>query len=314
MTVQTNFTDDDFNEILVQYDLGKSTKFAPIQSGTVQTNYVLTTTQGRFVLRYYENRSAESVLFESELLEFLAQHHYPSPRQCPRNDGSFVGSWLGKSYILFEFVEGEHVEALTAVHHHQLIQQAAQLQTLTKGYQSTYAPHRWNYTPELVQKLAQEKANQLNHEAAYQKYDWIMAQLNNLALPPQLPKGICHCDFHYTNIFFKEDKFIALLDFDDANLTFLQFDLIGLMESAAWHHTADQIDLGEARKIVQLYMQFRPLEPLEKQHLFDVYKLSILIDAIWFYNRWEGERFYERRKIESLDKIGRQQFFTALFK
>ncbi|VAW42796.1 hypothetical protein MNBD_CHLOROFLEXI01-4335 [hydrothermal vent metagenome] len=68
MAVKTRFSQQDFTHILAQYDLGTYTRSEPVSQGTVQTNYFLHTTQGKFVLRYYENRSKESVLFESHLL------------------------------------------------------------------------------------------------------------------------------------------------------------------------------------------------------------------------------------------------------
>ncbi|MCG8353730.1 MAG: hypothetical protein MI924_38690 [Chloroflexales bacterium] len=47
----------DFVAVLAQYDLGAYTCSVALQRGAVQTNYVLGTTRGTFVFRYYENRS-----------------------------------------------------------------------------------------------------------------------------------------------------------------------------------------------------------------------------------------------------------------
>ncbi len=79
MAVKTAFEHDDFVKILSHYDLGVYTQSKPIQQGTVQTNFCIQTTQGKFVFRYYENRSRKSVLFESHLLAYLTERHYPCP-------------------------------------------------------------------------------------------------------------------------------------------------------------------------------------------------------------------------------------------
>jgi homoserine kinase type II len=71
MAVKTPFTHDDFVSILSQYDLGAYTRSEAVRQGTVQTNFFIQTTQGKFVFRHYENRSEESVLFESDLLAYL---------------------------------------------------------------------------------------------------------------------------------------------------------------------------------------------------------------------------------------------------
>jgi Ser/Thr protein kinase RdoA (MazF antagonist) len=128
-----------------------------------------------------------------------------------------------------------------------------------------------------------------------------------------LPKGICHCDFHFSNVLFKGNEFVALLDFDDANYTYLTFDLIGLIEYWAWPHLAERLDLARARAIVKEYARHRPLSPIEQQHMYDVYKLSILIDCVWFFSRGSAQDFREKRKIDALNALGRQRFYAALF-
>ena len=131
---------------------------------------------------------------------------------------------------------------------------------------------------DLCRELARAEAARLDTQNTYRKLAWLAHELSTLDLPPSLPKGICHCDFHFSNVLFQGEEFVALLDFDDANRTFLPFDLVGLVESWAWPDEAEALDLAEARRIVQAYGQHRPLSAAEQQHLYDVYKLSILFD------------------------------------
>ena len=313
MAVKTQFTRDDFESILAQYNVGAYVRSEPIQRGTVQTNYFVDTTLGKFVLRYYEVRSKESVSFESELLEYLTQHQYPCPSQVKNVQGSYIGSYGDQPYVLFEFLEGQHVEHPSAYQNQQLIQKAAELQKLTEGYDSVYVAHRWNYTPDLCRKLARAEAERINTQEAHKKLEWLEGELARLDLPASLPKGICHCDFHFSNVLFQGDEFVALLDFDDANYTYLQFDLVGLIEYWAWPHGQEKLDIEAARKVVGEYMKHRLLGEEERHHLYDVYKLSILIDCVWYFSRGSGESFNERRKVECLDDLGRQRFYAGLF-
>ena len=82
-----------------------------------------------------------------------------------------------------------------------------------------------------------------------------------------------------------------MLDFDDATYTFLQFDLVGLIEYWAWPHTRDILDVTRARSVVQEYMKHRPFPLIEQQHLFDVHKLSILFDCVWYFSRGSAGDF-----------------------
>ncbi len=313
MTVKTPFSHHDFASILSQYDLGTYTQSEAVRHGTVQTNFFIRTTQGKFVFRYYENRAQESVLFESQLLVYLTERHYPCPAPFKNAQGTYVGMYHNKPYVIFEFMAGRHIEHPSAHHKEQLIQKVAELQKLTKNFRSRYTPYRWNYGPDLCRALACAEATKINTRNAHEKFAWLAHELTTLNLPPSLPKGICHCDFHFSNVLFQEAQFVALLDFDDANYTFLPFDLVGLIESWAWPGDADLLDVAQARDIVQAYMQHRPLTPIEQQHVFDVYKLSILIDCVWYFSRGPADDFFEKRKIEALTNLGRQQFFDELF-
>ena len=313
MAVKTQFTRDDFESILLQYDLGAYSYADAIQQGTVQTNFFINTTQGRFVLRYYENRSRESVLFESDLLRYLATYRYPCPSQMKNIQGSYVSVYRNRPYVIFEFLEGEHIEYPTVHQKQQLIQKAAELQKLTRGYVSPYTPHRWNYTSDLCRTLARKEAERIDTQDAHEKFMWLTRELAELELPSSIPKGICHCDFHFSNVLFRGNEFIALLDFDDANYTFLQFDLVGLMEYWAWPHTNDTLDIEAAYGVLQEYMKHRVLQSIEQYHLYDVYKLSILFDSVWYFGRGSGDDFHERRKMDALSSLGRQRFFERFF-
>ncbi len=314
MAVKTVFSEDELKQILTNYNLGKYIGSAPFTSGTVQTNIRIQTTEGQFVFRYYENRTKNSVLFETNLLSYLKDHHYPCPAPYRNKNGSFVGIHRQKPYVFFEFMEGRHIEEPNERQRKQLIQKAAELHNITVNYTPVHKEDRWNYSVELCRELAQQASKRINTANSKEKLLWLENELLKLNLPESLPKGICHADFHFSNVLYKNDEFSALLDFDDANYTYLLFDLVGLIESWAWRHDKDAVlNFHEARKVVSEYTQYRPLNNVEEVHLFDVYKLSILFDCVWYFARGNAEDFYEKRKIDFLNHLGREKFYQELF-
>jgi Ser/Thr protein kinase RdoA (MazF antagonist) len=162
--------------------------------------------------------------------------------------------------------------------------------------------------------LAQAAAERINTPSAHTKYAWLASEISALELPPEVPKGICHCDFHFSNVLFEGDTLVGILDFDDANSTFLAFDLVGLIEHWAWPYPSDMLNIAKARSVVQEYTQHRRLPLIEQQHVYDVYKLSILFDCVWYFDRGAASDFYEKRKIDALNRLGRQAFFDGLFR
>lgn len=323
MAVKTKFSKNDFIKILSDYDLGEYKNSKPFTAGAVQTNFLLQTTKGKFVFRYYENRSQNSVLFESDLIKRLTDENYPCPAQFKNKDGKFFCTYRGKPFIIFEFVEGKHLKNPNESQKKELVKKVAELQNITKNFRPKNTKFRLNYNVENCRRLARNEAEKIGTKNAKEKLKWFENELSKLELPKSLPKGVCHCDFHFSNVLFRDSKFNALIDFDDANYTFLVYDLAALInpfvKSFKWNTWAkfkkdeNVFDFTEARKIVAEYMKFRPLSRAEKEHLFDVFKLSIMFDCVWYFERGNAKDFYEKRKIDYLNTLGRKGFYRRLF-
>lgn len=324
MAVTSNISRADFERILSHYHVGVFENAIPFTTGTVQTNILLQTTQGKFVFRCYkQNRSFKSVVFEVNLINYLKHKNYPCPAVFRNTQGKLVGVHKNKPYAIFEFLEGTHVEYPTEEQRQQLIQKVAELHNITKNYRSSYAQYRWNYGVEFCKQLATETVNTIDTANAKEKLHWYTSELSKLVLPASLPKGICHCDFHFSNVLFKDNAFHALIDFDDANYTFLTFDLAYLIEPFipdfrwdTWSNFTPYdgvFNFAEARKMVAIYQQYRALNPTEKKYFFDVYKLGIFIDCLWYFKRGNVHDFYERKKIDYLNGLGRDMFYRELF-
>lgn len=323
MTPTNTITEADLSAILEQYGIGRYLHHEPLTAGTVETNIHLTTTSGDFVFRWYENRTYESVLFECAVIEHLTQRHYPCPRLYRSRSGDAAGLYGGKPYVLFAFIQGVHLEHPNEEQHRQLIEHIAKLHLLTEGFQPPHLADRWNYTPERLVQLAEAETRRIGDDNAARKLAWYQGEIAKLQLPPELPRGIVHGDFHFSNILFEHGQFKALIDFDDANYTVLLLDVLAVTEpfkSSFDHDTwpefsmaADVFDLHHLRKVLTIYTRIRPINALEQYHLFDVCKLMILVDCLWFYTRGKAEDFYERRKIHYLNQLGRDGFRNRLF-
>ena len=121
----------------------------------------------------------------------------------------------------------------------------------------------------------------------------------------------------------KDGQFKALIDFDDAIYPYLTFDLARLMNPFVpqfdWDSWSDfekdenVFDFYEAKTIVREYTRYRPLTEQEKAHLFDVFKLTVMFDCIWYFARGTANDFYEKRKIAYLNDLECSGFYNAIF-
>jgi homoserine kinase type II len=306
MARKTEFSEDDFGAILLRHSIGDFVDVQPIARGSVQTNYVVRTTEGKFIFKCYENRTEKSAQFEIDLLWYLKQYDYP----CPVPIDTEVGRVKDKPYAFFSFIEGHHVEAMNERQRQQLIQRVAELQTVTADYDPPMKRYRWNYSPELCRQLAHARAEEVGTLDARRKCAWLESELETLELPASLPLGICHCDFDLSNLFFSGDELVGLLDFDDANYTYLSFDVVNLLD---WPYPSEVFEFDAARATIREYSRHRTLAPVEQAHLFDIEKLAILIDCIWYFHRGTVDGCHEKRKIDYLNRLGRDSYMAALF-
>jgi Ser/Thr protein kinase RdoA (MazF antagonist) len=143
------------------------------------------------------------------------------------------------------------------------------------------------------------------------KLEWLRAELDRLVLPRSLPKGICHGDLNPSNLLFREGRLAALLDWDDASYTYLIFDLASLLYWHWWLH-GGEVPFAEAREAVHAYEARRELSAAERRHLYDAYKLEVLL--CWGLGVWPVPGYPdEKRMIETLEAIGREGCYERMF-
>jgi homoserine kinase type II len=323
MAVKTTFSNETIQNILRSYTLGDLIKAEPIAEGTVQTNYKIITTKTTVVLRCYENKPIESVLFEMELLNSLTAKGFPTPRPIPNKTGDLVFHEQNKPCALFPFASGAHFDTLNPSQQLSQMQTVAQLNKDTIGYESAYTASRCLYAPPFCREMLEKIERGIDTENSRKKKVWFLSQLSSLSLPDSLPKAICHCDAYPYNILFEGDRLSALLDFDQANITYACYDLALLLplfvdgfDWDTWEQfdrSAPILDFDKAKMVLSDYETIRPLSTEERYFLFDVVKLTVLFDCLWYFERGNADDFFERRKIETLNQLGRNGFYEQLF-
>jgi len=318
MAVKTCIPFETLCALCEPFRIGRVTAAQGIGRGSVQTNYMIESESGKYVLRLYENRTAKQVHFELETLRVLAGKGFPCPKPRIAKNAA-IGEYMGKPFALFHFVDGAHAQEWNDEKRKSAARAAAWLSLLMNGFRPENTPERWNYGPKLCGRLAREYAEKYGKP---EKLRWYLEELSRLELPGDLPMGVCHADWDLGNLFFDGDKVSALLDFDDANSTYAAYDLAAQIDAFVpgfrhdtWRDFAPGdaiVDLRQAKMLASAYQQVRPLQEIEKKHLFDLVKLTVLIDCLWFFSRGESD-FYEKRKLDALNAFGRERFYGDVF-
>ena len=91
MAVYTEVSDEDLKAFVADYDIGTVLSFKGIAEGVENTNYLMQTEQGQFILTLYEKRVLPQDLpYFLNLMEFLAEAGIPcpTPLACRRWQGT----------------------------------------------------------------------------------------------------------------------------------------------------------------------------------------------------------------------------------
>src|SRR5262245_2315646 len=124
MAVYTEVTDDQLADLIAGYDLGALLSFKGIAEGVENTNYIVHTSKGAFILTLYERRvDAADLPFFLGLLEHLSKEGISCPLPVHNREGNVLVEVAGRTAALFTFLEGvsvrrpraENVSAVGAV-------------------------------------------------------------------------------------------------------------------------------------------------------------------------------------------------------
>jgi homoserine kinase type II len=265
MAVYTDISDAELEAFLVQFDLGQPTAFKGIAEGVSNSNFLLETDRGRFILTVYEARTNEKDLpFFLALLRWLADHGYPCAPPEPARDGALYKRVRGKPAAIVPFLKGMSVRRPGAAHCREAGRGLALLHKAGAGFaqsrpndlgQPAWAGMFKGYEGD-ADALKPGLAKTIASDIATFERLW----------PKGLPSGVIHADFFPDNVFFQTGKFAAAIDFYFACNDALAYDLAICLN--AWCFEQDgSLNVTAARALVTGYQSERSLSPAERSAL-----------------------------------------------
>lgn len=114
MAVYTKISREEIISHLRKYSIGPLINFKEIIEGIDNSNFILETEKGKFILTIFESRIQESDLpFFVNLKLHLAEKGIPCPRPIFDNEGSILTDLKGKKSAIVSFLPGKSVAKIT---------------------------------------------------------------------------------------------------------------------------------------------------------------------------------------------------------
>ncbi|MBS7541474.1 homoserine kinase [Ancylobacter lacus] len=261
MAVYTDVSPEELEAFLAHYDIGRLRAFKGIAEGVENSNFLLQTEAGSFILTLYEKRVNPADLpFFIGLMEHLAGRGIACPQPVKNRAGTALGALAGRPAAIATFLIGTSVRRPGVAHCAALGEALARLHEAGAGFALTRrnALSVPGWRPLFV--TAGERADTvapglhalIADELALLETRW----------PTGLPEGVIHADLFPDNVFFTDDRLSGLIDFYFACNDLLAYDVAICLN--AWCFEPDgAFNITKGRALLAAYTAVRPLGEAE---------------------------------------------------
>jgi homoserine kinase type II len=261
LSVYTQVTQAQLADWLAHYSVGAPSALEPIPSGIENTNYFLTTTQGRYVLTLFERLPAAELPFYLDLMAHLARHGIPCPAPIADLSDQYLQSLNGKPAALVTRLPGKSLDHPGEKHCAELGALLARMHLAGRSYpaylENPRGPKWWRMAAaEVAPFLDQKKNLLLKAELAFQAEHRF----------PDLPRGPVHADLFRDNALFDKGRISGVIDFYFAGVDCLLYDVAVCVNDWCLADPARDRRLDEARTraLLEAYHAARPLDDRER--------------------------------------------------
>ncbi|WP_026381360.1 homoserine kinase [Afifella pfennigii] len=297
MAVYTEIADGELEAFLRDYDLGEVLAFKGIAEGVENSNYLLHTEAGFFILTLYERRvRREDLPFFLGLMQHLASRGIACPLPVKGRDGVALRELAGRPAAIISFLDGMWIrrprvshcaEVGTALAH---LHEAGRDFPMTRPNALALADWRPLYEKARAAGCGEEDAGLdelVADELDALERDW----------PRGLPFGVIHADLFPDNVFFLGEELSGLIDFYFACNDFLAYDLAICLN--AWCFEPDAtFNITKGRALLSGYQALRPLSEEERAALPMLARgaaLRFLLTRLYDWNTTPAGAFVTRK-------------------
>jgi homoserine kinase type II len=305
MAVYTAIDDAALDAFLAEYEIGRAVSLQGITEGVENSNFLLITERGRFILTLYERRVDPADLpFFLGLMDHLAAQGVPCPTPVHGRDGEALRHLCGRPAAVVSFLEGISPRRVHPAHCAALGKALARMHLAGAGFAmarpNALSVEGWRSLFEGCRAGADRVLDGLEAEIEQE-----LAELEH-AWPRDLPRGIIHADLFPDNAFFQGDRLTGIIDFYFACVDLIAYDLAVCLN--AWCFEPDRaFNITKARQMLAAYRAERQFTPSELEALPLLARgaaLRFLLTRLFdWQNRVEGALVRPKDPLEYLDKL-----------
>jgi len=218
MEQSTELNEIEIREILAKFDIHNISSFELLSGGSENTNYLVKSENGKYVLCIFEQKTEKNAKDLAHLLKHLEKNNFNTSKLMYNSDSEPVIIWKDKPIIIKTFIEGKIRNDLSP---HLLKMIGKELAKLHQINAPEYISDQLNYGKEQFVNVKKYSANS--------EFDiWLKNILEYIDpyLKLNLPKSIIHSDVFWDNVIIGEnDNSATIIDFEESVNYYRLFDI-----------------------------------------------------------------------------------------
>lgn len=256
MAVFTTVSEADITAWLANYSLGTLLELQGIPEGVQNTNYFVTTGNGRFVLTLFEKLTADDLPFYLNLMAHLARHGIPCPSPVADRHNRFLGELNGKPACIVSRLPGKSITEPTVAQCAAMGAMLGQMHSAGLSFgDQMLNPRGAAWRAETSQKVKKFLSPQ---DAAL-----LENEVDVHALPlTGIPRGVIHADLFRDNVLMDGDRVGGLVDFYFACTGNLLYDMAITVNDWCMNDEG-RLDAERTRAMLRAYHAARPFTTRE---------------------------------------------------
>jgi Ser/Thr protein kinase RdoA (MazF antagonist) len=315
-------------DALSAWNIGRVSKWRFAAKGEINSNFILTTSQGKFVLRKVapgHHKGPRDMEFELSYLNYLRDAHFPYqvPSPVPTVDGRRFTTHDGRFWWLYEFIEGSTVERLNG-------RQLAQLAKMVSSYHLLIEHSRLGKTRPIADpfnrtsilkevenyrsKILQGKKPSPGDARFMEEAHALLPILRGLdgSLYSGLERYPIHSDIQPANLIWHKGRLVGLIDFENVCSPRQPTvkDIAIILQSCRNPRQSHQLDLSLARRFFSYYKRHHPVSAQELRLLPSLIVAGFIEDFAYAY--WMMRNDPERARAYRLSLYSRAAQWSFL--
>ncbi len=265
--------------------------FSVMHGGSDNTNYLIKTNSGKYVLTLCEQKSLERTIDLVNLLVHLANHGIRTSRVVVPLEESVVILHDQRPVMLKHHIDGDTTGDLSGIALFQLGEEMARLHAVpVPSYVPDSFPYGRSYFHEVID-------SNLDHAFV----GWLAEKNSYLQkqIPQTLPKALIHGDIFVDNLVVQGNQLVAIIDFEDACHYYRCFDLGMTIVGTCRDHQG--ICFEKAKRFIHGYQNQASLQPDEREALKIYVAYAAIITSFWRFRHYhlrKPERQFHDKHIE----------------